>query len=310
MPRVTLGGRPCRGGIADREAVDLPAAVRDSRRMSHLPQLMHTVLDAQDVRGEAEFWRELLGLVYRAGDAPDGPDDADWLVLTHPDGRGCLAIQEVESLPETRWPEPGHPSVSHLDTTVPTRAALDAVHERVLALGGELRLDRTDDPDEPLRAYASPAGHVFCVFVAPGASPRTLTGTCAFRLMPSDELAPAPSTLVVEAAAGGRATQLTYTWHHPGDGAQTGTVLLGVAGDGGVVTAAWVDSWHQPDVVLLTGSGTAASSTVGYDYAPGWRWEVDVAVDTASVEMAMRNVVPEGQGGPAGPYDVMRATWS
>jgi hypothetical protein len=36
----------------------------------------------------------------------------------------------------------------------------------VLALGGELRLDRTDDPDEPLRAYASPAGHVFCVFVA------------------------------------------------------------------------------------------------------------------------------------------------
>jgi hypothetical protein len=49
---------------------------------------------------------------------------------------------------------------------VPSRSALDAVHERVLALGGELRLDRTDDPDEPLRAYASPAGHVFCVFVA------------------------------------------------------------------------------------------------------------------------------------------------
>jgi hypothetical protein len=40
------------------------------------------------------------------------------------------------------------------------------VHERVLEMGGELRLDRTDDPDEPLRAYASPAGHVFCVFVA------------------------------------------------------------------------------------------------------------------------------------------------
>ena len=97
---------------------------------------------------------------------PTGPDDADWLVLTHPDGRRCLAIQEVEALPASRWPEPGHPSVSHLDTTVPSRSALDAVHERVLALGGELRLDRTDDPDEPLRAYASPAGHVFCVFVA------------------------------------------------------------------------------------------------------------------------------------------------
>ena len=88
------------------------------------------------------------------------------LVLTHPDGRRCLAIQGVESLPANRWPEPGHPSVSHLDTTVPSTSALDAAHERVLALGGELRLDRTDDPDEPLRAYASPAGHVFCVFVA------------------------------------------------------------------------------------------------------------------------------------------------
>ena len=132
-----------------------------------IPLLLHTVLDATDVRGEAEFWRDLLGLAYRPGDeVPDqGADDADWLVLTHPDGRRCLAIQEVESLPASLWPAPGHPSVSHLDTTVPSVSALDAVHERVLALGGELRLDRTDDPDEPLRAYASPAGHVFCVFV-------------------------------------------------------------------------------------------------------------------------------------------------
>ena len=134
-----------------------------------VPQLLHTVLDAVEVRREAEFWRDLLGLAYRAGDeAPDAAatDDADWLVLTHPDGRHCLAIQEVEALPGSRWPEPGHPSVSHLDTTVPSRSALDAVHERVLALGGEVRLDRTDDPDDPLCAYASPAGHVFCVFVA------------------------------------------------------------------------------------------------------------------------------------------------
>ena len=29
----------------------------------------------------------------------------------------------------------------------------------------ELRLDRSVVPDEPLRAYADPAGHTFCVFV-------------------------------------------------------------------------------------------------------------------------------------------------
>ena len=140
--------------------VDFPPAV---------PQLLHIVLDARDVRREAEFWRMLLGLVYRPGDeAPDdgGDDDKDWLVLTHPDGRRALAVQEVDELTPTRWPEPGHPSVSHLDTTVPSRSALDAVHDLVLELGGELRFDRTDDPDEPLRAYASPEGHIFCVFVA------------------------------------------------------------------------------------------------------------------------------------------------
>jgi hypothetical protein len=131
------------------------------------PELLHTVLDAVDVRREAEFWRQLLGLVYRPGDeVPDGVDDQDWLVLTRPDGRRCLAIQEVDALPTSRWPESGHPSVSHLDTIVPSIEALDAVHERVLALGGVLRFDRADDPDEPLRAYASPEGHVFCVFVA------------------------------------------------------------------------------------------------------------------------------------------------
>ena len=86
-----------------------------------VPQLLHTVLDAVDVRAEADFWRELLGLAYRPGDEvpASGRDDADWLVLTHPDGRRCLAIQGVDSLPPSRWPEPGHPSVSHLDTTAP-----------------------------------------------------------------------------------------------------------------------------------------------------------------------------------------------
>ena len=106
--------------------------------MTDGPHLLHTVLDAVDVRGEAEFWRELLGLAYRPGDeVPDGTDDADWLVLTGPDGRRCLAIQEVPSAAgRTAGPSPDIPSVSHLDTTVPTRQALDAAHDRVLALGG------------------------------------------------------------------------------------------------------------------------------------------------------------------------------
>ncbi len=54
----------------------------------------------------------------------------------------------------------------HLDLTVPDREALGRHHSRALALGAELRLDRTDDPNEPLYVYADPAGHPFCIFVA------------------------------------------------------------------------------------------------------------------------------------------------
>ena len=36
--------------------------------------------------------------------------------------------------------------------------------ERVKVL--DFGLAKMSDPDEPLRAYASPAGHIFCVFVA------------------------------------------------------------------------------------------------------------------------------------------------
>jgi hypothetical protein len=132
------------------------------------------------------------------------------------------------------------------------------------------------------------------------------SGTCAFRLMPTDELADAPSTLNVTRAAAGRATVLSYTWTHPEDGDQAGTLLVGTPDDEGLLTAAWVDSWHQPAVGLLTGH----DGTVGYEYAPGWRWEVDITVDGTTVSMVMRNVVPEGQGDPAGPYDVMRASWT
>jgi hypothetical protein len=53
----------------------------------------------------------------------------------------------------------------HLDTTVPTAADLDVAHERAVALGARLLYDRSDDPEEPLRVYADPAGHPFCIFV-------------------------------------------------------------------------------------------------------------------------------------------------
>jgi len=138
---------------------------------SGVPALRQVVLDSTNARVTAEFWRELLGLAYRAGQEPPPPgeDDAagrDWLNLRTPEGVPCLAVQQVDELRRSTWPEPDVPQQLHLDMTVPELAQLDAAHDRVLALGGKLLLDRADDEEEPLRVYADPDGHPFCVFVS------------------------------------------------------------------------------------------------------------------------------------------------
>ena len=137
-----------------------------------LPKLRQVVLDTTDPRALAEFYRELLGLEYRPGDEPpapgtDDPPGRDWLVLCEPGGPPRLAFQHVGELARPTWPH-GHevPQQLHLDLAVGSVADLDAQHGRVLGLGATLLLERLgEDEEEPLRVYADPAGHPFCVFV-------------------------------------------------------------------------------------------------------------------------------------------------
>jgi catechol 2,3-dioxygenase-like lactoylglutathione lyase family enzyme len=136
--------------------------------MEEYPQLLHTVLDTTDPRRLAEFYRRLLGLQYRPGDEPpaDGEvDDADWLVLVDGAGARKLAFQQVEELARTTWPSHEVPMQLHVDFTVSSRAELERQRERAEALGAQLLLDRTEDPDEPLYVFADLSGHPFCLFV-------------------------------------------------------------------------------------------------------------------------------------------------
>jgi catechol 2,3-dioxygenase-like lactoylglutathione lyase family enzyme len=133
--------------------------------------LRQVVLDGTDARALAEFYRQLLGWRYRPGDEPPAagePDPAgqDWLVLLSDAGGAGMAFQQVSKQAESTWPDQTVPQQLHLDTTVPSVAELDAQHERALALGARLIYDRSHDPEEPLRVYADPAGHPFCIFVA------------------------------------------------------------------------------------------------------------------------------------------------
>lgn len=137
--------------------------------MATYPELMHTALDTTDVRGLAEFYRELLGLRYRPGDEPPGDgtdDDADWLVLVDGEGKRKLAFQQVSTLPRSTWPEHDIPMQLHLDFAVPTLEELQRHRQRAEELGARLLLDRTDEEGEPLYVLADPAGHPFCLMVA------------------------------------------------------------------------------------------------------------------------------------------------
>ena len=141
------------------------------------PRLRTVVIDATDARAVAEFYRALLGYRYRAGDEPPPPGQPDpmgedWLVLVDGTGHHRLAVQRVDELPRSTWPDPFVPQQIHLDLTVADVEQLCAQRERVHALGASELLDRSGDPAEPLYVFADPAGHPFCIFVSsehPGA---------------------------------------------------------------------------------------------------------------------------------------------
>lgn len=136
--------------------------------MPAYPILLHTAIDARDCRGLAEFYRRLLGLRYRAGDAPPAEgevDDADWLVLVDDAGERVLAVQEKADTTPPTWPSEDVPMQLHLDFGVSGVAELERHRDRALELGARVLHDRSEDDDEPLYVLADPAGHPFCLLV-------------------------------------------------------------------------------------------------------------------------------------------------
>lgn len=136
--------------------------------MSAYPVLLHTAIDARDCRALAEFYRQLLGLHYRAGEEPptDGtPDDADWLVLLDDAEQRVLTVQQKRDTTPPTWPAEDVPMQMHMDFRVPTVAELERHRARALELGATVLHDRSADGGEPLYVLADPAGHPFCLLV-------------------------------------------------------------------------------------------------------------------------------------------------
>ena len=101
--------------------------------------------------------------------APGQPDPQgeDWLVLRDRTGEARLAVQHVDDLATSTWPDAQVPQQLHLDLTVSDIDELAVQRDRALSLGANVLLDRSADPDEPLYVFADPAGHPFCIFFSP-----------------------------------------------------------------------------------------------------------------------------------------------
>jgi hypothetical protein len=115
------------------------------------PRIAQVVLDTTDARTLAEFYRQLFGLEYRAGDEPPAlnqpdPRGSDWLVLRNTHGGPQLAFQQTEGVRPSTWPDASVPQMLHLDTVVATRDDLQIHRDRALALGATELLDRTRRP--------------------------------------------------------------------------------------------------------------------------------------------------------------------
>ncbi len=136
------------------------------------PRIAEVVLDCTDPRRLAEFYRKLLGYEYLEDMGQEMPEEGqpdptgdDWLNLMDPEKRVHLAFQKVDRLPRSTWPEDDISQQMHLDLMVSSREELDRQHAFVLALGGELLREHLES-DQPIRIYADPEGHPFCIFVA------------------------------------------------------------------------------------------------------------------------------------------------
>jgi catechol 2,3-dioxygenase-like lactoylglutathione lyase family enzyme len=129
--------------------------------MATYPYLSNTVLGSPDPPRLAEFYRELLGWVYRD---EDHDSDDTWVVIKPADGGSGLSFQlETEHEPPT-WPtRAGTQQMQlHLDLGVEDLGASLARAEELGARLAEWQ------PQDDVRVMHDPDGHVFCLF-APGA---------------------------------------------------------------------------------------------------------------------------------------------
>jgi hypothetical protein len=99
---------------------------------------------------------------------------------------------------------------------------------------------------------------------------------------------------------GGSFVRIDYTWDYKGD-PQEGSFLIGLETDTDTLTAAWVDTWHNADRMMICRGepGAGAGGSIGFkgEYGapegPPWGWRTEIHTDPG-LRIVMYNVTPDG----------------
>ncbi len=123
-------------------------------------KLQTVVLDAPDAHALAAFYARLLGW------APT-VTEPDWVLMRDPAGGTGLSFQTEPLYVPPVWPEQADKpqKMLHLDFLVKD---LEAAEAHAIACGATLSPEQYF---EGVRVFFDPAGHPFCLFVAPTGAP-------------------------------------------------------------------------------------------------------------------------------------------
>lgn len=108
------------------------------------------------------------------------------------------------------------------------------------------------------------------------------------------------SRATVAPILGGRFVRIDYTWSDK-ERPQAGSLLVGWEAATGVVTVAWIDTWHNSDrIMVCTGRVEPDGSlNVRGSYAappgPDWGWRTEIRVSANRLHLVMFNVDPNGR---------------
>lgn len=121
-------------------------------------------------------------------------------------------------------------------------------------------------------------------------------------LAPNEPEKTSPSTMTVSGAARDHVVRIDYDWVYEGR-SQEGTLIVGFDRATRKVTAAFADSWHMSEGLMLcegtldrdAGTVSARGSYGDGQGGPDWGWRVVVeAAEPGKLGLVMYNITPDG----------------